>query len=174
MSSAQIRERPTRKLDADGNQIVSFQVRWREPLCDESGAPNGGTKHAGVVFESREEAEQYQVRVNNRLGAHKQKRREEEVARPTPTRRYTPPKVHVLYRFFDEAHCLLYVGITTAPANRFQQHAADKPWWPEVSTITMCRYKNRSELHRAERDAIRTESPKHNTVRYVHSWGNGS
>lgn len=38
---ATIRKRTTGQLDKFGNPIVSYQVRWREPVRDEFGAPTG-------------------------------------------------------------------------------------------------------------------------------------
>ena len=37
--AATIRKRTTGKLDKHGNPVVSYQVRWREPVRDEFGAP---------------------------------------------------------------------------------------------------------------------------------------
>lgn len=69
---------------------------------------------------------------------------------------------HALYRFFDEAGDLLYVGITLNPAARWKQHSQDKPWWTEVANITVEPHKNRREVLEAELLAIKTEHPRHN------------
>ena len=37
-----------------------------------------------------------------------------------------------VYRFYDEADRLLYVGISRNPAARWAQHAVEKKWWPRV------------------------------------------
>ena len=39
--AATIRKRTTGKVDKRGNPVVSYQVRWREPVRDEFGAPTG-------------------------------------------------------------------------------------------------------------------------------------
>ena len=52
-----------------------------------------------------------------------------------PAARATLPAMEVgdetptaLYRFFDTAGALLYVGITDAVKRRFAEHSAQKPW----------------------------------------------
>lgn len=42
---------------------------------------------------------------------------------------------HALYRFYDAAGALLYVGITIDPGSRWRSHAHDKPWWQQVAQI---------------------------------------
>lgn len=39
--AATIRKRTTKQLDKFGNPVVSYQVRWLEPVRDEFGAPTG-------------------------------------------------------------------------------------------------------------------------------------
>lgn len=76
---------------------------------------------------------------------------------------------HVLYRFFDEAGALLYVGVTNNPRTRFRDHRAYSPWWHKSTTITLTRFKSRTELEAAELTAIRTEHPKYNRAHVEHS-----
>jgi hypothetical protein len=70
----------------------------------------------------------------------------------------------VLYRHYDSAGALLYVGISNDYVRRCEQHAADKPWWPLVDhTRSTCQtYPTRALAEAAEVRAIRTESPKFN------------
>jgi hypothetical protein len=72
--------------------------------------------------------------------------------------------VHALYRFFDDAGELLYVGITMNPAARWKQHQGDKHWWTEVANITVEPHANRKMVLEAERLAIITEKPRYNIV----------
>ncbi|MGH9157591.1 MAG: hypothetical protein ACRD1K_17545 [Acidimicrobiales bacterium] len=57
---------------------------------------------------------------------------------------------------------LLYIGIGGNPGRRFEQHAADKPWWSEVSRVKIEHFPDRPDALAAELDAIRKESPKCN------------
>lgn len=74
---------------------------------------------------------------------------------------------HVLYRFYDAAGQLLYVGITCNPPQRFREHRDSKDWWTEIGQITLCHYRNRTELTKAETRAIQDEHPLHNIVHNV-------
>ena len=67
-----------------------------------------------------------------------------------------------LYRFFDAAAALLYVGISRRPEDRFKQHAADKSWWPQVAERSVEWFDTRHEALTAESHAIKSESPRHN------------
>lgn len=72
---------------------------------------------------------------------------------------------HVLYRFYDATGALLYIGITSNPGNRFQQHAQEKPWWHEVRGITLELYPDRASVLQAETLAIHVEKPRFNKKR---------
>lgn len=69
---------------------------------------------------------------------------------------------HALYRFFDAAGDLLYIGITNDPSKRFGRHASDKPWWEEVDRIDLERHPSREAVLAAEAAAIKTERPRYN------------
>lgn len=71
---------------------------------------------------------------------------------------------HALYRFFDDADCLLYIGITLDPGSRWKAHRDDKPWWHEVTRIAVEVHSSRKAVLEAERAAIVQEHPKHNIV----------
>lgn len=73
------------------------------------------------------------------------------------------PRVRTgLYRIYDIAGVLLYVGISGDPAFRQSQHAADKPWWHEVDAMTVEWFNNREAAAGREGAAIRREKPKYN------------
>lgn len=78
-------------------------------------------------------------------------------------------KPNVLYRFYDSADTLLYVGITDSPQNRFRSHRSDKYWFKYVVRSTMEHFSSRSELEAAEIVAIQTEKPKYNKAHTVAS-----
>jgi drug/metabolite transporter (DMT)-like permease len=69
---------------------------------------------------------------------------------------------HSLYRFYDTAGRLLYVGITNSPRLRFAQHRDSKTWWPTVAVREITHYSSRAELEAAEKAAIRRERPRYN------------
>lgn len=70
-----------------------------------------------------------------------------------------------IYRLFDANHHLLYVGISNNPMYRFEQHAADKEWWREVSYYRAEWLEDRVLALTAETDAIWLEQPKYNRSR---------
>ena len=71
---------------------------------------------------------------------------------------------HALYRFYDEAGVLLYVGITADPGTRFKQHRGDKEWWTQVVNIRIEKLPTRAAVLAAERKAIREERPLWNVA----------
>ena len=71
---------------------------------------------------------------------------------------------HILYRFYDEADQLLYIGITADPGARMVAHSHRKTWWSQVRSIKMQNFPNQMQLIRAERQAIKVENPLFNVV----------
>lgn len=71
---------------------------------------------------------------------------------------------HALYRFYDAADQLLYVGITNNPGHRWKKHASDKPWWSDVTRAELEHHPNRDAALAAERAAIVQEHPLHNVI----------
>lgn len=69
-----------------------------------------------------------------------------------------------LYRLFDADGQLLYIGITYHPSARFTEHRGTQKWWPKVARKEVEWHENRGSATRAERSAIRSESPKWNIV----------
>lgn len=75
---------------------------------------------------------------------------------------------HILYRLYDKAGELLYIGITNNIQNRLEQHAQTKRWWPDVAEIKLeTGFKDRTALENAEREAILQEIPRYNSF---HNW----
>lgn len=68
-----------------------------------------------------------------------------------------------LYRHYDAAGRLLYVGISLDATVRLQGHRV-KSWFDLVSFITIERFSTRTEALTAERDAILKEEPEFNRV----------
>ena len=71
-----------------------------------------------------------------------------------------------LYRFFDKENNLLYIGISINAYNRYKGHLATKTWMDGVANITLQGYNSRAEVEAAEIEAIRSENPKYNRIRY--------
>lgn len=67
-----------------------------------------------------------------------------------------------LYRFFDEAGTLLYVGICWAPARRWQQHRKTKAWWSQVHAVRLELLADEYAARAAETACIKSENPVHN------------
>lgn len=66
-----------------------------------------------------------------------------------------------VYRFYDEAGTLLYVGSAYDPDERWKEHRK-KPWARDVARRDDLWYANRDAAYAAETAAIRDELPKHN------------
>lgn len=69
-----------------------------------------------------------------------------------------------LYRFYDGAGQLLYVGITGDPSDRWARHADEKPWWPNVARHTVEWLPSRDAALAAETAAIVAEEPVYNVA----------
>lgn len=80
-----------------------------------------------------------------------------DVDDPTPVRTFC----HV-YRLFNAADTLLYVGVGYNVAERAKSHRQEKPWWPEVVRGSVMTYPTRRDALAAERQAIRKEAPRYN------------
>jgi len=67
-----------------------------------------------------------------------------------------------LYRHFDANGNLLYVGISISAMVRLSQHKDFSPWYADVARVEIENFPTRQDAMRAEREAVRTESPTHN------------
>lgn len=69
-----------------------------------------------------------------------------------------------VYRFYNAAGELLYVGKTVDVAARFAQHAASKDWWPEVEMrrTLVTWHPSEAEALRVEEREIKTTLPRYN------------
>jgi hypothetical protein len=70
---------------------------------------------------------------------------------------------HAVYRLFNEAGDLLYIGCSHDPkGKRMEHHRADRPWAKEIARVELEWYPNWSPAILAEYFAIVTEEPKYN------------
>ncbi len=67
-----------------------------------------------------------------------------------------------VYRLYDEADQLLYVGMTGNPDARFGQHSVIKEWWPQVVRREIEWHPTREIAASAEKEAVRREDPRWN------------
>lgn len=68
-----------------------------------------------------------------------------------------------LYKLYDENDVLLYVGVTNNTAVRWAKHAADKPWWSDVSRQEITWHADRASALAAEKESIRAGQPRYNS-----------
>ena len=70
---------------------------------------------------------------------------------------------YAVYRLFDEAGTLLYIGCSARPTRRREKHRK-KSWWPEVAPerTTLEWFANWSLATLAEYYAIAQDEPKYN------------
>lgn len=66
---------------------------------------------------------------------------------------------HYVYRCYDEADRLIYVGCTVTPPLRMQSHKMTSWWWPQVSYVRNLVFSDRDTALAKERQAIQREMP---------------
>lgn len=71
--------------------------------------------------------------------------------------------MHAVYRMFDEAGRLLYIGVSGRAGRRFDQHS-EKRWFPLVGLITLEWHATKAAAELAERRAIAAERPRYNVT----------
>lgn len=81
---------------------------------------------------------------------------------PQGMRRADGGQETALYRWWDAADTLLYVGITNHIGRRTNQHGDEKPWMRDAVRSTVQWYPSREDAAKAEIIAINTEGPLHN------------
>lgn len=69
-----------------------------------------------------------------------------------------------LYRFYDDAGGLLYVGITHRIGVRFAAHRGASSWYDLAARVTLERHPTREAALKAEKAAIIAERPRWNVV----------
>ncbi|MFD3363596.1 GIY-YIG nuclease family protein [Streptomyces albidoflavus] len=75
------------------------------------------------------------------------------------------PGPTALYRFYDPAGELLYVGITQNPEVRWRAHKRHQLWWLDVDRKEVTWLETRTEAERAEREALQVERPRYDHTR---------
>lgn len=72
------------------------------------------------------------------------------------------PQPTSVYRYYDQAGLLLYVGITSRGIRRQREHNGDKEWWPFVTRQEVEHYKSRPIAAARERSLIQKYRPPFN------------
>lgn len=67
-----------------------------------------------------------------------------------------------LYRIFNSAGQLLYVGVANRPEERLTSHAGSRRWWHEVAETRVEWHPSREDAEKAEAVAINFENPLYN------------
>jgi hypothetical protein len=69
-----------------------------------------------------------------------------------------------LYRIYDDAGVLLYVGISGRPWARLSEHRRSSDWYDGPEVVRIEYFPSRPEALKAEAEAIRGEAPRHNVL----------
>ncbi|MFF6940445.1 GIY-YIG nuclease family protein [Streptomyces lavendulae] len=79
-----------------------------------------------------------------------------------------PSPETAVYRIYDVADALLYVGITNDTETRWRDHLLSKPWWrSDAHRYEVAWYPTRGDALAEEQRAIQNEHPKHNWMHAV-------
>lgn len=79
---------------------------------------------------------------------------------PSPTR--VADVAHFVYRCYDQAGQLIYVGCSVAPRQRLDQHRLSSWWSGQVARVRYTVFPNREYALYKEREAIEQENPRWN------------
>lgn len=69
---------------------------------------------------------------------------------------------HFVYRQFDAAGVLLYIGMSSSVKVRYAFHERKSPWFAQVAEWKFEEFDSRASAAAAERAAIAAECPLHN------------
>jgi predicted GIY-YIG superfamily endonuclease len=69
-----------------------------------------------------------------------------------------------VYRLFDAADRLLYIGVSLNPYLRLSHHQSQQEWGSEVVRTELAEFESREAVLEAEATAIRTEAPVYNVI----------
>jgi hypothetical protein len=86
---------------------------------------------------------------------------------PKPARKPVPSGATSLYRHFDGAGRLLYVGVSLDAVARLGRHVRFAAWTAEIARVDVERFPTREAALAAERAAIKAERPLHNIIHAV-------
>ncbi|WP_051853088.1 GIY-YIG nuclease family protein [Streptomyces aureocirculatus] len=67
-----------------------------------------------------------------------------------------------VYRLYDAAGHLLYIGLTCNPRSRWKDHRKEMLWWREVAFKVITWHETRHQACAAESSAVASERPLYN------------
>ena len=73
-------------------------------------------------------------------------------------------KGHQVYRMYDSADALIYVGMSGQGLIRFRTHQTSTDWFGRVATIKVTHFGSKLDAQIAEIEAILSEKPEINQV----------
>lgn len=120
---------------------------------------------SGVLWQTyHEEPETYGTTLRRIIGFIPQDGEQLPLGKP-PERGAGPRDgITTVYRIFDHANTLLYVGISNRVDARIEQHRKDKEWFWRVDRITTVNYPDRATALEVEKAAIISEKPIYNVI----------
>ncbi|GLD20343.1 hypothetical protein Mkiyose1385_44420 [Mycobacterium kiyosense] len=147
--AATIRKRETGKLDKRGNPLLTYQVRWREPVRDQFGVPTGKHRHRGEAFPTEEQANARKAKVDQALAEMRLDPGEARDLAAKPLGQYASQFFDGLAGTIDadtvakyRANYLLYVAPTLGPRPVASIRVADvKKLRSELASTTSARTK---------------------------------
>jgi hypothetical protein len=71
---------------------------------------------------------------------------------------------HMVYRLFDKAGTLLYVGCSHRVFSRLEAHISKQPWRYDLATVQVTWFDNWPLAAAAEQEIINAEKPKYNKL----------
>lgn len=77
----------------------------------------------------------------------------------------SPSYPTLVYRLYNAADELIYVGITGNPEQRFKYHWRHQPWWDEVRRSKFTVFPTEVAARQAERALIESVLPRENDCR---------
>lgn len=153
--------------DADGSNEPSGAVSSAVEHCVDIAGVTGSspvpptTKHPFRLVEKGRSLVPVDI-DDNALAIAACRRQLEKITEASRPAIENPPIPTELYRHFDEAGRLLYVGISLSTISRAREHRAKSIWFDYVSTIKIERFPSRRQALDAETAAIRNEGPLFN------------
>jgi hypothetical protein len=152
--------------------------------CAVTGLPESFFRRHALIRKTWRDGREYRIapqgmEINieayERWVEHGDSAQEQPTPSTPPPKRRRPPASGItrLYRHFDAAGQLLYVGISLGVMHRLQQHLASSSWAAAIARVDVQTFCTRAEALHAERLAIESERPLHNVVHANQRWKDG-
>lgn len=70
----------------------------------------------------------------------------------------------IVYRIYDAADELIYVGYSAVGLGRLTQHSSRSKWWPEIAAVRIEHFDNMLAALERETELIRSAKPRYNVA----------